>query len=210
MGREENRLAIVVPLTARQSCVRSEQETGRTRTRRHGVGQRSTGDPHAFGALYERYLKQIYRYCYVRLGNREAAEDATSEVFLKALRGLDNTEAGTFIAWLYRIAGNVIIDTYRRRSHPTCPIENIGYLEDDAPTPETAAMMSAERSDLNRALASLPPEYRTVIVLQLAGWTGEQIACTLKDAGGSENAPLPSGPAAAFAAWLPIATRIAT
>jgi RNA polymerase sigma-70 factor (ECF subfamily) len=136
-------------------------------------------DPHAFDALYERYLTQIYRYCYVRLGNREAAEDATSEVFLKALRGLDEYRGGTFIAWLYRIAGNVIIDTYRRRSHSTCPIENIGYLEDDAPTPETAAIMRAERSELNHALASLPPEYRTVIVLQLAGWTGEQIACTL-------------------------------
>ena len=71
-------------------------------------------DPRAFGALYECYLNPVYGYCYVRLGSREAAEDLTSEVFIKALAGLDCYRGGLFVAWLFRIARNVVIDAQRR------------------------------------------------------------------------------------------------
>src|SRR5689334_19953714 len=71
-------------------------------------------DPRAFGALYERYVRQIYRYAYVRLHNAPAAEDATSQTFLKALQALAQFRDGMFIAWLYRIAHNVVADAVRR------------------------------------------------------------------------------------------------
>src|SRR5215210_9538086 len=45
-------------------------------------------DPAAFAPLYQEYLSPIYRYCYRRLGSREAAEDATGLVFERALRAL--------------------------------------------------------------------------------------------------------------------------
>jgi RNA polymerase sigma-70 factor (ECF subfamily) len=46
-------------------------------------------DRRAFAPLYARYALPIYRYCYRRLGNHEAAEDATSQTFVKALDALD-------------------------------------------------------------------------------------------------------------------------
>ena len=137
-------------------------------------------DVRAFGPLYERYLGEIYRYCHVRLGDREAAEDATSEVFLKALRALDGYQGGTFIAWLYKIASNVIVDIYRRRHRQLVyPIETADYIEDGAPTPEMEAITRAEHTELCDAMALLPHEYRTVLEMQLAGWRGEQIASAM-------------------------------
>src|SRR5436853_428271 len=65
-------------------------------------------DPRAFGALYERYVTPIYRYAYLRLRSVAAAEDATSQVFMNALQALPQFRDGLFIAWLYRIARNVV------------------------------------------------------------------------------------------------------
>src|SRR6185312_1266836 len=50
------------------------------------TGQQPTGDPEAFGALYDRYVDLVYRYVYYRVGTRALAEDLTSETFLRALR----------------------------------------------------------------------------------------------------------------------------
>jgi RNA polymerase sigma-70 factor, ECF subfamily len=74
-------------------------------------------DPEAFGALYDRYCDQVYRFVYRRLPNRESAEDVTAEVFFKALKAIDGyrPSAGPFSAWLYRIAANAVVDHARAR-----------------------------------------------------------------------------------------------
>ena len=52
------------------------------------LGARAQGDSEAFAALYRRYIEPVYRYCYHRLSSHAAAEDATSEIFLKAFSGI--------------------------------------------------------------------------------------------------------------------------
>ena len=79
-------------------------------------------DPAAFAPLYRRYVLPIYRYCYRRLGGHEAAEDATSQVFVKALAGLGGFTEGSFRAWLFTIADRVVTDLYRRR-RPSVDLE---------------------------------------------------------------------------------------
>ncbi len=135
-------------------------------------------DPGAFAALYDRYLGPVYRYCYVRLGSREAAEDATSEVFLKAFAGLGGYRGGTFPAWIYRIAGNVIADRQRQR-RPNSPIDAASDTVAAALTPEEAAVSGAERDELRSAVATLPQDQRAAIELRLAGWPDERTAATL-------------------------------
>src|SRR5215204_246366 len=66
-----------------------------------------------FAALYERYVDPIYRFCFRRLGNRAAAEDATSVVFERALKALPRFTTGSFRAWLFTIARNAITDVHR-------------------------------------------------------------------------------------------------
>ena len=135
-------------------------------------------EPAQFALLYERYVGPIYRYCYVQLGSQAAAEDATSEVFLKALAALPRFRGGSVPGWLLRIARNTVIDT-RRRRRPAAPIEDVDELAGREQTPEEAVVGAAERQALRAALAALPDDQRTAIVLQLAGWSGDQIGAAL-------------------------------
>src|SRR5688572_23232483 len=68
-----------------------------------------------FGPLYGRYANPVYKYCFAQLGDRQAAEDATSLVFTKALGGLPSFHGGSFRAWLFTIARNVVTDQFRGR-----------------------------------------------------------------------------------------------
>jgi len=95
-------------------------------------------DPAAFGALYERCVPPIYRYCVHQLGSREVAEDATGEVFLRALAALDSYRGGVVAAWVFRIAQNVILDV-RRRSQ-SVPIDVAGEPVHPEPGPEHQLM----------------------------------------------------------------------
>jgi RNA polymerase sigma-70 factor (ECF subfamily) len=129
----------------------------------------------AFGVLYERYVDRIYGYCFLRLRDRGAAEDATSEVFLKALAGLTRYQGGSFSAWLFRIAHNVVVNILQR-DRPHLSLEADGEPMDGSPSPEDCVVKRAEREELFAGLARLGEEQRTVIELQLAGWTSAQIA----------------------------------
>lgn len=135
--------------------------------------------PPAFARLYERYLGPVYRFCHVRLGSTEAAEDATSEIFLKAFAGLGSFRDGVFAAWLFRIAHNVVTDAYRRR-RPHVPLAEAGALADPRPAPDVSAVAADEREAVRAALARLSPEQRLAVELGLAGWSGEQIAAVLE------------------------------
>ncbi|HEV8639079.1 MAG TPA: sigma-70 family RNA polymerase sigma factor [Chloroflexota bacterium] len=135
-------------------------------------------DPRAFARLYERFLGPVYRYCHVRLGTREAAEDATSEVFLKTLTGLPGYRDGAFAAWLFRIAHNVVVDCHRR-CRPAERIEAADDPPDTSPTPEEAALARAEREALRAAVATLTEEQRLAVELQVAGRSGQEIADVL-------------------------------
>jgi RNA polymerase sigma-70 factor, ECF subfamily len=134
-------------------------------------------DPQAFARLYERYVGRIYRYCYVRLGSREPAEDATSEVFLRALHGLTGFRDGLFVAWLFRIAHNVVQNA--RRGRPLHSLDLAVDLPDAGPLPDRQAETRAERVAVRHALDRLPEHQRAVVELQLAGWRDEEIARAL-------------------------------
>lgn len=135
-------------------------------------------DPAAFGALYARYLDPIHRYCYRRLGSREAAEDATSTVFTKALAALPRYRDASFRAWLFAIAHNVVTDR-RRANRPTRPLEDAAEVADVDPTPEEAALAADAGRSLRAYLARLPNDQRRVIELRLAGLTGPEIGRVL-------------------------------
>src|SRR5437868_3511880 len=74
-------------------------------------------DPEAYAALYDTYVKQIYRFVYFKVSSHEEAEDITSEVFLKAWHYIqEKREIKSFSGLLYRMARNCIIDLYRHKS----------------------------------------------------------------------------------------------
>lgn len=142
------------------------------------LAARARIDRRAFAPLYARYLDPVYRYCFRRLGSQHAAEDATSEVFYKALAALPGYQDGSFRAWLFTIAHNVVADDLRRR-HPEEPLAPDYDPPDDASTPEQLALVAEEQRSLRVLLARLPSDQQSVMELRLAGLTGAEIASAL-------------------------------
>jgi RNA polymerase sigma-70 factor (ECF subfamily) len=139
-----------------------------------GIVALAQRDPTAFAPLYQRYLEPVYRYCYRRLGSREAAEDATSLVFERTLRALPTFRGGSFRAWLFAIAHNAVTDTYRRRDAE--PLLESLEIADPAPPPEQIALLADEQRLLSTALALLPRDQRQVIELRLSGVPSVEVA----------------------------------
>lgn len=137
---------------------------------------RSQCDRHAFGALYDRYFDAVYRYCYVRLGSAERAEDAAHQVFVRVLESMGRyQESGRFRSWLFTIAHNVVVNELTTRpSHLAS--EDMDEVLDPAEGPEAEAVAAVERHRVRAALAQLPPDQRQAIELRLAGLTGREIA----------------------------------
>jgi RNA polymerase sigma-70 factor (ECF subfamily) len=83
---------------------------------------REDGDPHLKGTtgqsleeLYRLHLATVYRFVYAKVGNREEAEDLTSQVFVKAVRHLDEARSAESVAsWLFQVARTTIADHWRQ------------------------------------------------------------------------------------------------
>lgn len=129
-----------------------------------------TGQMQFFGQIYDRYSKQIYKYIYNRVSNKDIAEDILSETFLKSLKNINNVRAdqGTLAPWLYKIASNLIIDYYRFKK-PTVDIENIKEQssDEDASALATDGEMFLEAQQL---LNSLNKKQKEIVIMRL--WDG--------------------------------------
>ena len=136
---------------------------------------RAQADRQAFALLYRRYLDPVHQYCYRRLGSREAAEDATSLVFTKAVASLPAYRAGSFRSWLFTIAHHVITDDLRAR-RTVADLAAAGDVPDREATPEEAVVAAEANSTVVRLLDQLPVGQRRVVELRLAGLTGREAA----------------------------------
>jgi RNA polymerase sigma-70 factor (ECF subfamily) len=136
-------------------------------------------DPHAFVALYDRYFPAVYGYCLSQLEAPEAAEDAASDTFVKALAALPGyRESGRFRPWLFVIAHNAVQDTVRaRRSHGT--LEAAAGVSDPDAGPEERAIATVDRYWLEAVIARLPADEQRVLELRRAGLRGGEIAQVL-------------------------------
>lgn len=121
-------------------------------------------------AWYDEYSADILRYCFMFLGNRTDAEDATQETFLKAWRSIGRFEARNGCSpksWIIRIAGNTCRDYLKRgwHKHESCLVE-----------PEHLNMLGSTEDNGREMLMdimNLPDKYRQVILMVF--WNGMTI-----------------------------------
>ena len=95
------------------------------------VQRAQNGDAASFAGLYERFHDKIYRYVYFKTGNSNDAEDITTDVFLRMLESINSFrwKGHPFSSWLFRIAHNLIIDHFRKRSRQkNTPLKETGEL----------------------------------------------------------------------------------
>src|SRR5262245_49155622 len=75
------------------------------------------GDQHAFEAIFERYHRELYAYCWAIVRDSHDAQDALQDTMTSALRSLPGEERRIVLRpWLYRVAHNESISILRRRS----------------------------------------------------------------------------------------------
>jgi RNA polymerase sigma-70 factor (ECF subfamily) len=138
--------------------------------------EQALADPAAFLEIFQRYRDPIFRYCHRCLGNRESAEDATQTTFMRAFAGLRSCkDRGRFHAWLFTIAHNVIVDTYRS-SRPSSSLDWADELVDSATSPEDLAIAATDLLQITNLLGKLPELQRAVVELRLQGLTDKEIA----------------------------------
>jgi RNA polymerase sigma-70 factor, ECF subfamily len=143
------------------------------------------GDLDSFNQLVVRWERPIYALAYRVIGREEDARDVCQETFLRAFRALGGFKGqAKFSSWLYRIALNLCRDWIRRerRTPIAQPPEGVDLLElagDSTPT-ESIEELVARREigrAVARAMAELPDEQRTAIVLkEYHGLTFQEIA----------------------------------
>ncbi len=148
-----------------------------------------SGDPEAFGEIVRRWERRIFALAYGMLGREEDARDATQETFLAAFRNLRGFRGDARVSsWLHRIAVNQCITRQRRAK-----VRGETALEDEAEKNasvfalpiDASPARSAEAIERNRAVrkavVSLPPDLRQVVVMkEFEELTFQQIADALE------------------------------
>jgi RNA polymerase sigma-70 factor (ECF subfamily) len=155
------------------------------------VRRAAGGDMAAFEALYRKHVGRVFGAVRRLTGGNEArAEELTQEAFVRAWQNLDKFRfESAFGTWLYRLGVNTALMELRSRA---------GAEDLEDLLPEDDALGHAEPHgrhelgmDLERAVATLPPRARAVLVLHdVEGWRHQDIAAELGMAVGSSKAQL--------------------
>ena len=130
--------------------------------------ERAKHDADAFGELYIHYAVRIYAFAYARLHSRAEAEDATSDVFLRALGGIARYRnmQTPFSAWLYRIAANVIITRHHLLLR-TVALEDVS-VADQSPDVVDLALARESVRIIWAAVDTLPRRQRIAVTLRFS------------------------------------------
>ena len=159
--------------------VTAREEAPGGRPQDHTVEGAAEGVP-TWDEIVERHSDRVYRLAYRLTGNRHDAEDLTQEVFVRVFRSLSTYTPGTFEGWLHRITTNLFLDQARRKQRirfDALSDERAERLTCAAPTPDLAYVDRTFDDDIERALATLPPDFRAAVVLcDVEGLTYEEIA----------------------------------
>lgn len=136
-------------------------------------------DKAALEQLYDRYEKILFSFLYKMLEDRDLAEEALQEVFIKIWRGkgVYDESKGKFTSWLFRIAQNTAIDLIRKRKKPSVPIEEAGHMAStEAPVDEQVEWQE-KKGQIETAVQRLSVEQQKMIDLfYFKGYTHETIA----------------------------------
>lgn len=123
------------------------------------------GDREAYSRLVARYREVALAYAYACLRNREEAEDAAQEAFVRAFLALDRFRVTErWGAWMMRILRNLCMDMLRRRRGRATILLDAEWPE-AAPTPEMNVLTAERRRELHTAIGSLPEKFRVPLLM---------------------------------------------
>lgn len=152
------------------------------------------GDDEAFTALVARHERRVHNLALRMLGREEDALDAAQDAFVSCYRTLGRFRGdAAFTTWLHRIAVNACYDVLRRRARDPIPSESLP----EPPAGPDHGDRAADAVDVQRALLTIPPEFRAVLILHDAqGFPYEDVAGVLDIPVGTVKSRLHRGRAA--------------
>ncbi|MCD1599112.1 RNA polymerase sigma factor [Rheinheimera aquimaris] len=149
------------------------------------VAAAKEGDKKAFYQLYQQFVGRVYAICWRLLGNKQKAEDASQEIFIKVWQQLPAFRGdSSFGTWLHTIATRTAIDLWRQEKH-------LRLIDSSDEQPELAdvATECSSAAPLEQAIQRLPAQARAVFVLfALEGYQHQEIATMLGIAEGTSKA----------------------
>jgi len=140
--------------------------------------QKAVSDPQSFSALYDQYFPRVYNYIRYRCNDRETADDLVSQIFERLFVQLPRYRAdrGSFDAWLFTMAGNILTDYFRARK-PESISWDILSREPFIDSPENQVISQETQAELLSAIEKLDARSRDLIGLKFgAQLTNRQIA----------------------------------
>jgi len=147
------------------------------------ISRAAAGDGAAFSELMTMHEKRMYAVALRMCANREDAQDCLQDAMLRVYRSIGGFKGqSSFSTWVYRITMNTCLDELRRRktrnaSSLDTMLEGGWSPTDGENGPEKQAVASEQRRVLNSAIADLPEDMRSAIVLRdVQGFSYEEIA----------------------------------
>jgi RNA polymerase sigma-70 factor (ECF subfamily) len=109
----------------------------------------AAGDREAFDQLYTRYIGRVFRFVEKRLRNRADVEETTQEVFINVFSSLASfREEAPFAAWVLGVARRTIASRFKKKEHPTVPLDLEGGGDGDFQSESDSACFANEPSPL--------------------------------------------------------------
>lgn len=143
----------------------------------------------AVGELYNRYHESVFRYIWARVSDQQLTEDLTGDVFTRMVVNLSKYRltGAPFLAWLYSIARNLVIDHYRKagtRNH--LPLEQVENIIEDEQNLSQVVENQMFIEQVQRALKELNPTRQDVLILRfIMGLSLKEVASILRKTIGS-------------------------
>jgi RNA polymerase sigma-70 factor (ECF subfamily) len=164
--------------TDEEVAIRVASRQDKSQRNEHLVSAAQAGSTTAFAELREIYSVRVYRQLLAITKNREDAEDALQDAFLRAFLALHTfEERSSFYSWLSRIAINSALMILRkRRVRPEVSFDRFSEMEEESPTfevkdlgpdPEQICVHRQRCSRILRAIRKLQPRLRQVIEMQM-------------------------------------------
>jgi len=118
-----------------------------------------------FGYIYDKYVKKVYLFVYLKVSSQEIAEDITSRVFAQSWNKFRlNQDIENPRAYIYRVARNEVVNYYREKSK--LKIVSTESIEISGPEPkiEQETQAKSEIQDIKKAVSLLKDDYQNVVI----------------------------------------------
>lgn len=147
------------------------------------ISRAAKGDASAFNELLGTQEKRMYAVCLRMCGNHEDAQDCLQESMLRIFRSISGFKGqASFSTWVYRVTMNTCLDELRKKKNKqTASLDGLldsGWSpSDDSDTPEHHTIAGEKRTAIRKAIADLPEDMRSAIVLRdIEGFSYDEIS----------------------------------